>query len=115
MQKAMIFSLTAVAVVFLTGCASMENITKGVASKGICASGTVMMSRADETGLSNLFVWGSYISKPDGGEMLSLETSESPSVFNSDAVEKKVRFFFATDDKDRMDEVIKKVTPEVEK
>jgi len=111
----MIFSLMAVAVFMFTGCASMENITKGVVSKGICASGTVMMSRADETGISNLLVRGMYISNPNNSEMLSLEMSESPSIFNSDAIEKKTFFFFATDDKDRMDEVIKKVTPAVAK
>ena len=114
MNKLTVILVCLTAVIF-TGCTSTKNLTEGIASKSLCTSGTVVLSKVDETGFSNLFVWGTYISKHDGDEMMNLEMSESPSIFNKDAVEKKTKFFFATDDKDRMDEVIKKVTPAVAK
>ena len=103
-------------ILLLAGCNTANTLAKGVSEKSISASGVFTMNRAglDKTTqtpeLLNLFIWGDYASVQPGDEIFRYEESEDASIFNSDAVNKNKKIFFATGDKKRMDAVINAVT-----
>lgn len=105
----------------LTGCQTAETLAQGVSEKSISASGVFTLNRAglDKTTqtpeLLNLFIWGDYTSVVPGDEVFRYEENEDASIFNSSAITKKKKIFFATGDKKRMDAVIKAVTAETQK
>lgn len=109
--------IAAILIMSGTGCTAMDTVAKGVSEKSISGSGTVVLSRVglDTTTqtpeMKTIFVWGDYASVANGDEIFRLEETEDASIFNSDAVTKKRKIFFATSDKKRMDKVIEKVTP----
>lgn len=112
-----IISLIAMGVLLLlTGCQTAETLAQGVSEKSISASGVFTLNRAglDKTTqtpeLLNLFIWGDYTSVQPGDEIFRLEENEDASIFNSSAITKKKKVFFATGDKARMDAVINAMT-----
>lgn len=110
---AMLFAIT---ILMFTGCTAMNTMATGVSQKSISGSGTVAYGNVglDAATLtpevSGLFVWGDYTSVVAGDEIFRYEESEDASVFNSSAVTKRKKIFFASGDKSRMDEVIKAIT-----
>ncbi len=102
-------------ILLLAGCNTANTLAKGVSEKSISASGVFTMNRAglDKTTqtpeLLNLFIWGDYTSVQPGDEIFRYEESEDASIFNSDAVNKNKKIFFATGDKKRMDAVINSI------
>ena len=104
------------AVLILTGCNTANTLAKGVSEKSISASGVFTLNRAglDKTTqtpeLMNLFIWGDYTSVVPGDEVFRYEENEDASIFNSSAITKKKKVFFATGDKARMDAVINAIT-----
>ena len=105
----------------LSGCTATNTIAKGISEKSISASGTFLYNR---TGLDtktqtpemqNLFIWGDYNSIAGGDEVFRYEENEDASIFNSSAVTKKKKVFFASGDKKRMDAVINAITKETVK
>ena len=116
MSKFITILLTAVIAIVLTGCTAMDTMATGVSQKSISGSGTVAYGNVgiDAATLtpevSGLFVWGDYTSVVAGDEIFRYEESEDASVFNSNAVTKRKKIFFASGDKSRMDEVIKAIT-----
>ena len=106
------------AILLLTGCNTANTLAKGVSEKSISASGVFTMNRAglDKTTqtpeLLNLFIWGDYASVQPGDEIFRYEESEDASIFNSAAINRNKKIFFATGDKKRMDAVVNAVTGE---
>lgn len=104
------------AVLLLTGCNTANTLAKGVSEKSISASGVFTLNRAglntstQTPELMNLFIWGDYTSVQPGDEIFRLEENEDASIFNSSAITKKKKVFFATGDKARMDAVINAMT-----
>ena len=115
-MKELIALIAMGAILLLTGCNTANTIAKGVSEKSISASGVFTMNRAglDKTTqtpeLLNLFIWGDYTSVQPGDEIFRLEENEDASIFNSSAITKKKKVFFATGDKVRMDAVINAMT-----
>ena len=109
-----IFVLFAAAVVF-SGCKALNTLADGVSRKSVSGSGAFLYNRVglDTTTqtpeLAALFVWGDYASVAAGDELFRYEESSDASVFNASAVSRKKKIFFATSDKERMDQVINKV------
>lgn len=116
MMKELIALITMGAVLLQTGCQTANTLAKGVSEKSISASGVFTLSRAglDKTTqtpeMLNLFIWGDYTSVQPGDEIFRYEENEDASIFNSSAVTKKKKIFFATGDKKRMDAVIQSIT-----
>ncbi len=106
------------AILLLTGCNTADTLAKGVSEKSVSASGAFTMNRVglDKTTqtpeLLNLFIWGDYTSVQPGDEIFRYEESEDASIFNSSAVNRNKKIFFATGDKKRMDAVVNAVTGE---
>ena len=104
------------AILLLTGCNTANTLAKGVSEKSISASGVFTLNRAglntstQTPELMNLFIWGDYTSVQPGDEIFRLEENEDASIFNSSAITKKKKIFFATGDKARMDAVINAMT-----
>lgn len=115
-MKELIALITMGAVLLLTGCQTANTLAQGISDKSISASGVFTLNRAglDKTTqtpeLLNLFIWGDYTSVVPGDEIFRYEENEDASIFNSSAITKKKKIFFATGDKKRMDAVINKVT-----
>lgn len=112
----LLFLVVTLVIFVATGCTSTANkLADGVASKSISGSGTFGYSRVglDKTTqtpeLISLFVWGDYTSVVPGDEVFRLEEVEDASIFNSSAVSKRRKVFFASGDKSRMDAVIEKL------
>lgn len=102
-------------ILLLSGCNTADTLAKGISEKSISASGVFTLNRAglDKTTqtpeLLNLFIWGDYNSVQPGDEIFRYEESEDASIFNSKAVNKNKKIFFATGDKNRMDAVINSI------
>ena len=100
----------------LCGCATGEQLAKGISEKTISGSGAVVYSRAgldtqtQTPELVTVFVWGDYTSGHAGSEVFRMEESEDASIFNADAITKKKKIFFMTGDKKRMDAVVEKLS-----
>lgn len=100
----------------LCGCATGEQLAKGISEKTISGSGAVVYSRAgldtqtQTPELATVFVWGDYTSGHAGSEVFRMEESEDASIFNADAITKKKKIFFMTGDKKRMDAVVEKLS-----
>lgn len=113
----LLFLVVTLVIFVATGCTSTANkLADGVAGKSISGSGTFGYSRVglDKTTqtpeLISLFVWGDYTSVVPGDEVFRLEEVEDASIFNSSAISKRRKVFFASGDKARMDAVIEKIT-----
>lgn len=112
MKKLLILLMVSVSVIVMTGCKSIDNLTQGISEKSISGSGMVTVNRVglDKTNqtpeLFNIFTWGDYNSIVPGDEMLRYEASEDASIFNSNAKSSKIKIFFASGDKDRMDKFL---------
>lgn len=115
-MKELIALIAMGAILLLTGCTAPNTLAKGISEKSISASGTFLYNR---TGLDtktqtpetqNLFIWGDYNSVAGGDEIFRYEENEDASIFNSSAVTKKKKVFFASGDKKRMDAVINAIT-----
>jgi hypothetical protein len=115
-MKELIAIIAMGALLLLTGCQTAETLAQGVSEKSISASGVFTLNRAglDKTTqtpeLLNLFIWGDYTSVQPGDEIFRYEENEDASIFNSSAITKKKKIFFATGDKKRMDAVIEAMT-----
>lgn len=115
-MKELIALIAMGAILLLTGCSTANTIAKGVSEKSISASGVFTLNRAglntstQTPELMNLFIWGDYTSVQPGDEIFRFEENEDASVFNSSAITKKKKVFFATGDKARMDAVISAIT-----
>ena len=111
-MKHFICFLAAAATLLLAGCSTSETLAEGISGKSLFMSGTVGYSRVglDEVTqtpeLLSLFVWGDYTSVAAGDEVFHMEESKDASIFNSEAITRKKKVFFATGDKNRMDKVI---------
>ena len=115
MMKELITLIAMGAILLLTGCQTANTLAQGISEKSISASGVFTLNRAglDKTNqtpeLLSLFIWGDYASIHPGDEIFRYEESEDASIFNSSAVAKKKKIFFATGDKKRMDTVINSI------
>ena len=104
------------AFVLLSGCKAIDTLAEGVSRKSVSGSGAFLYNRVglDTTTqtpeLAAIFVWGDYSSVAEGDELFRYEESSDASVFNANAVSTKKKLFFATSDKERMDQVIRKMT-----
>ena len=111
----LLFAAVALLVFTATGCNTTETLAAGISQKSISGSGAFGYSRVglDTTTqtpeLISLFVWGDYTSVVPGDEVFRLEEVEDSSIFNSSAVTKRKKVFFASGDKARMDAVIAKL------
>jgi len=120
-MKKILMSLTValLALFALTGCKSLNNISKGISEKSISGSGTVVISRVglDKTNqtpeLLNIFVWGDYASHVDGDDVIRYEASEDTSIFNSNAKTNKIKLLFMSGDRDRVDNVITAIKEDI--
>ena len=112
----LLFAAVLYSFIAVTGCNTTETLAAGISQKSISGSGTFGYSRVglDTTTqtpeLISLFVWGDYTSVVPGDEVFRLEEVEDASIFNSSAVTRRRKIFFATGDKKRMDAVIAKTT-----
>lgn len=112
----LLLAAVAALIVFVSGCNTAGSIAEGISEKSISGSGMVTYSRVglnkttQTPELFNLFVWGDYTSVVPGDEIFRLEEVEDASIFNSSAVTKHKKVFFASGDKARMDAVIAKLT-----
>ncbi len=112
----LLFAAVALLVFAATGCSTTETLAAGISQKSISGAGTFGYSRVglDTTTqtpeLVSLFVWGDYTSVVPGDEIFRLEEVEDSSIFNSSAITKRKKVFFASGDKARMDAVIAKIT-----
>ena len=110
----LIFAAVALLICAATGCSTAETLAAGISSKSISGSGAFGYSRvgldtATQTPeMVSLFVWGDYTSVVPGDEVFRLEEVEDASIFNSSAVTRRRKVFFATGDKKRMDAVVGK-------
>ena len=110
-----LFVLVLALLLLACGCNTAETLASGISRKSISGSGTFGYSRvgldhATQTPeLTSLFVWGDYTSIVPGDEVFRLEEVEDASIFNSSAVSKRRKIFFASGDKSRMDAVIGKL------
>lgn len=110
------FAAVALLIFAATGCNTTETLAAGISQKSISGSGSFGYSRVglDTTTqtpeLVSLFVWGDYTSVVPGDEVFRLEEVEDSSIFNSSAVTKRKKVFFATGDKLRMDAVMARIT-----
>lgn len=114
--------LLAVSVMLVTdGCKSINNLTEGISEKSISGSGTVVLNRVglDKTDktpeLFSLFVWGDYTSVVPGDEVMRYEAVDDASIFNSNAKTTKIKMFYSSGDKARMDKFITAVKADAEK
>ena len=113
----LLFAAVALLILCVTGCNTAETLAAGISQKSISGSGAFGYSRVglDKTTqtpeLTSLFVWGDYTSVVPGDEIFRLEEMEDASIFNSAAVTKRRKVFFASGDKSRMDAVIGKLAP----
>lgn len=113
-MKYFVCFLAAAATLLLTGCSTSETLAEGISGKSLFMSGTVGYNRVgldsvtQTPELLSLFVWGDYTSVAAGDEVFHMEESEDASIFNSEAITRKKKVFFATGDKNRMDAVISK-------
>lgn len=120
-MKELIALIAFAVMLLLTGCNATNTIAKGVSEKSISASGVFTLNRAglntstQTPELMNLFIWGDYTSVQPGDEIFRFEENEDASIFNSSAITKKKKVFFATGDKARMDAVINAITKETVK
>ena len=115
-MKTVVIIITAAALaVILAGCTALNTVAEGVSRKSVSGSGAFLYNRVGlDTGtqtpeLLGIFVWGDYSSVAEGDELFRYEESGDASIFNASAVSRKKKVFFATSDKERMDEVINKV------
>lgn len=111
----LLFAAVVLLIFAATGCTTTETLAAGISQKSISGSGAFGYSRVglDTTTqtpeLVSLFVWGDYTSVVPGDEVFRLEEVEDASIFNSSAVTRRRKVFFATGDKKRMDAVIAKI------
>ncbi len=122
MKKLILMFLAAAGLIAaLAGCRAADSLASGIAEKSISGSGTVVVSRVglDKTTqtpeLFNLFVWGDYTSVVPGDEVMRYEASEDASIFNSSAKSKKIKMFYSSGDKKRMDKFLAAVRRDAEK
>ena len=84
------------AVLFLPGCGTMNQLAKGLSDKSISGSGTVSIQRVgidDETKtpvLKSTVITGDYASAHNGDYALQYRRKKSPSIFNKDAITEEV-------------------------
>ena len=108
-------------VVSTAGCTAANTLAQGISEKSISGSGTVVLSRVgldtstQTPEMKTLFVWGDYTSVANGDEVFRMEDTEDASIFNSSALTKRRKVFFATSDKKRMDKVIEAFAAEKQK
>ncbi len=104
----------------VSGCTATNTLAKGVAEKSISGSGSFIYNRVglDKTTqtpeLKSIFVWGDYTSV-NGDEILRYEKSEDSSIFNSQAKTYKTKLFFASPDKERVDEMLEVIKSDLQK
>lgn len=117
----LLFAAVALLVFAATGCSTTETLAAGISQKSISGSGTFGYSRVglDTTTqtpeLVSLFVWGDYTSVVPGDEVFRMEEVEDASIFNSSAVTRRRKVFFASGDEKRMDAVVSKFGEESKK
>lgn len=115
-MKKILFPFSLIAALVLCGCATGEQLAKGISEKTISGSGSVFYSRVgldpqtQTPEQQTVFVWGDYTSGHAGSEVFRMEESEDASIFNADAITKKKKIFFMTGDKKRMDAVVEKLS-----
>lgn len=117
----LLYAAVATLILFTAGCRTAETLAAGISQKSISGSGAFGYSRvgldtATQTPeMVSLFVWGDYTSVVPGDEVFRFEEVQDASIFNSSAVTRRRKVFFATGDKKRMDAVVGKFGEELKK